>query len=85
MAAPVIDFRGRLRGAGFDEEQADAIAAGFEALDRRMDGIEAHLARLDGRLRLLQWVFSVLFAAMVALQATTLGVVLDLLSRLPAP
>ena len=72
-------------------EQIDDVAVvqlyadGFEALDRRMDGIEAHLARLDGRLRLLQWVFSVLFAAMVALQATTLGVVLDLLSRLPAP
>jgi hypothetical protein len=85
MATPVIDLRARLRGAGLNEGQADAIAAGFETLDRRMGEIESRLARVEGRMRLLQWVFGVLLGAVIALEATILGVVLNLLSRLPGP
>ncbi len=85
MATPVMDLRDRLREAGLAEGQAGAIAAGFETLEGQMAGIEGRLLRVESRLRLLQWVFGLSFAAMIALQATILGVVLNLLSRLPAP
>ena len=59
MATPLTDFRSRLRGAGLTEPQAEAISAGFEMLDRKIDGVERRLAeRIDGierRLDRIEW------------------------------
>jgi hypothetical protein len=50
MATPVTDLHARLRGAGLSEPQAEAVAAGFEAIDRRMGELERRMDRLDARL-----------------------------------
>ena len=50
MATPVTDLHARLRGAGLSEPQADAVAAGFESIDRRMGELECRLDRIDVRL-----------------------------------
>ncbi len=59
MATPVIDLRERLRRAGMPEDQARAIAAAFEALDRRLD-------RLEARQRLHTALLTVIAAAVLA-------------------
>jgi hypothetical protein len=59
MATPVIELHERLRRAGMEEPQADAVAGAFEALDRTVDGIERRLGeRIDGverRLDRVEW------------------------------
>ena len=69
MATPVIDLRQRLREADLTEAQADAIAAGFELLDRKIDGLDRRLsARLDRH--------DAMFRLLLAMQLVTLGAVL---------
>ena len=54
MATPLTDFRSRLRGAGLTEPQAEAISAGFEVLDRKIDAVERRLTeKIDGAERRL--------------------------------
>jgi tetrahydromethanopterin S-methyltransferase subunit G len=58
MATPVTDLHARLRGAGLTEPQAEAIAAGFEALERRLTDMEQRLdrrmAELERRMDLIE-------------------------------
>ena len=54
MATPLTDFCSRLRGAGLTEPQAEAISAGFEVLDRKIDAVERRLTeKIDGAERRL--------------------------------
>ena len=77
MATPVTDLHRRLREAGLTDAQADAIASGFEALDRKLDELDRKIdaveqrlsARIDAveaRLRIHGWLLALILAAVVA-------------------
>ena len=51
LAVPATDLHARLRGAGLSEPQAEAIAAGFEAVDRRVGELERRMDRVDSASR----------------------------------
>jgi hypothetical protein len=58
VATPVTELHERLRRAELSEPQAAAVAGAFEALDRKIDGVEHRLGEridaLDRRLDGLQ-------------------------------
>ena len=65
MATPVTDLEQRPREAEFTEAQARALASGFEALDRRLDGPERRVERVEATLRIV-----------IAMQLVTIDAVL---------
>ena len=76
MATPVTDLHARLRGAGLSEPQADAVAAGFESIDRRMGDLECRLDRIDARLDRLAGRTGVLMTLQGATMALIIGLIL---------
>ncbi len=77
MATPVTELHERLRRAELSEAQAAAVAGAFEALDRkidgvehrlgeRIDGVERQLERLAGRTKGIIWLIGLVLAAVLA-------------------
>ena len=69
-----------LIAGGTPPDKAREAAEEVAGCENRPAAIENRLARVEARLAVLQW----LTGASLALQLTTLGLVFNLISRLPA-